>query len=259
MKRMPSRQWMEADWRVGVVVGLFACGWGESWPEQFPANPWDVRGRQALTIIVPKPFPIRRDPASIYWNRSFSPVNHPIICSRSLAALAGISLISPAFAVVHIDYVSVGNAGNAADPATGSLYCAVSYAYKIGKYEVTNAQYGEFLNAKGASNSNGTYSLMDATTGIIMVNPRSKVRLPAETRIMTTAWPIPRTWARMRTMRASMGPSIRAKMCGNGTMLLFPARRACCVGEPGSATTPAWPTLRSGFFLIMKSSSSSRR
>jgi sulfatase modifying factor 1 len=39
--------------------------------------------------------------------------------------------------------VPVGNPGNAAD-ATG--YGAVAYEYKIGKYEVTNEEYCEFLN-----------------------------------------------------------------------------------------------------------------
>jgi formylglycine-generating enzyme required for sulfatase activity len=65
---------------------------------------------------------------------------------------------SPAFAVVTIDYVTVGNAGNAADPTTG--YGAVAYTYQIGKYEVTNAQYTAFLNAVDATgaNANGIYN-----------------------------------------------------------------------------------------------------
>ena len=71
--------------------------------------------------------------------------------SLTLAALAGISLVTPAFAVVSIDYVSVGNAGNAAD-TTG--YGAVTYAYQIGKYEVTNAQYADFLNAADPTGAN---------------------------------------------------------------------------------------------------------
>ncbi len=57
-----------------------------------------------------------------------------------------------------MDWVTIGNANNAADPATGSLYGAVDHAYRIGKYEVTNAQYGEFLNAKGQSNANSIYN-----------------------------------------------------------------------------------------------------
>jgi formylglycine-generating enzyme required for sulfatase activity len=78
----------------------------------------------------------------------------------SLAILAGISLVTPSFAVINIDYVPVGNAGNAADNSTGSLYGAVAYAYQIGKYEVTNAQYTAFLNAVDptGANANGIYN-----------------------------------------------------------------------------------------------------
>ena len=65
-----------------------------------------------------------------------------------------------------MDWVNVGNPGNAADPATGSLYGAVGYEYRIGKYEVTNAQYGAFLNAKGQSNSNGIYNSTMSIYGI---------------------------------------------------------------------------------------------
>lgn len=82
-----------------------------------------------------------------------------------LVAIASASLVAPSFAVVSIDYVTVGNAGNAADSLTG--YGAVDHVYKIGKYEVTSAQYGEFLNAKGASNSYGIYNPGMASYGII--------------------------------------------------------------------------------------------
>jgi formylglycine-generating enzyme required for sulfatase activity len=82
----------------------------------------------------------------------------PILSLLLLAALA-----SSASASISIDYVSVGHAGNAAD-STG--YGAVAYAYQIGKYEVTNAQYGAFLNAKGASNSGAIYNAGMASYGI---------------------------------------------------------------------------------------------
>jgi sulfatase modifying factor 1 len=79
----------------------------------------------------------------------------------TLAATA--ALITSASAAVNIDWIDVGNAGNAAD-TTG--FGAVSYAYQIGKYEVTNAQYGEFLNAKAATDSYGLYNTTMAIFGI---------------------------------------------------------------------------------------------
>ena len=54
-----------------------------------------------------------------------------------------------------MDWVTVGNANNAADTTTRG---AVSYAYQIGKYEVTNAQYGAFLNAAAKTDSYGLYN-----------------------------------------------------------------------------------------------------
>jgi formylglycine-generating enzyme required for sulfatase activity len=47
---------------------------------------------------------------------------------------------------VTLGFVTVGDPGNAADPATD--FGAVADTYMIGETEVTNAQYAEFLNAK---------------------------------------------------------------------------------------------------------------
>jgi formylglycine-generating enzyme required for sulfatase activity len=80
----------------------------------------------------------------------------------TLAATA--ALITSGSASITMDWIDVGNPGNAADESTG--YGAVAYAYKISKYEVTNAQYGAFLNAKGASNSGAIYSSSMTGTGI---------------------------------------------------------------------------------------------
>jgi len=73
------------------------------------------------------------------------------------------ALITSASATVTMDWVTIGNANNAADTTS---YGAVDHAYRIGKYEVTNAQYGEFLNAKGQSNANGIYNANMASYGI---------------------------------------------------------------------------------------------
>jgi len=72
-------------------------------------------------------------------------------------------LITSATASVTMDWVTVGNPGNAAD-TTG--YGAVSYAYQIGKYEVTNAQYGAFLNAAAQTDSYGLYNSIMSSYGI---------------------------------------------------------------------------------------------
>lgn len=81
---------------------------------------------------------------------------------RGLVILLGIvcalSASSALFAVT-IDTVPVGNPGNAPDPLTGNLYGAVSYDYRIGKTEVTNSQYTEFLNLKAASDPLGLYNI----------------------------------------------------------------------------------------------------
>jgi formylglycine-generating enzyme required for sulfatase activity len=71
--------------------------------------------------------------------------------------------ISSVSASVTLDWVTVGNAGNAAD-STG--FGAVGYTYQIGKYEVTNAQYGAFLNAKAATDNYGLYNTNMSSSGI---------------------------------------------------------------------------------------------
>lgn len=75
--------------------------------------------------------------------------------------IAALTTMVPA--TVVIDYVRVGHPNNAAD-TTG--YGSVDHHYRIGKYEVTNAQYGEFLNAKGQSNANGIYNSSMSSYGI---------------------------------------------------------------------------------------------
>lgn len=68
--------------------------------------------------------------------------------------------VNSAQAVVTIETVTVGNPGNGNYISFGS----VPYTYKIGKYEVTNTQYCEFLNAVADTDVNGLYSTSMATS-----------------------------------------------------------------------------------------------
>src|SRR5262245_35699583 len=90
--------------------------------------------------------------------------------SRALAvtAVVGLLLIASAASAVANEWVFVGNAGNVADTEVMTCcnnqgnnrgfdsigttgYGSVAYSYYISKYEITNAEYAEFLNAKAVS------------------------------------------------------------------------------------------------------------
>jgi uncharacterized protein (TIGR03382 family) len=92
---------------------------------------------------------------------------------RGLGLVTALALCTPAFAVLTMDYVSVGHAGNAANTAVNSPYGAVAHAYQIGKYEVTNTQYTEFLNAVNPTGF-GTDGI--GTNGIYSTSMGSDVR-----------------------------------------------------------------------------------
>jgi len=59
---------------------------------------------------------------------------------------------------VVIQWVPVGDSGNANDPLTGSLYGGVDHEYRIGAYEVTIGQYAKFLNAVAVTDTYGLYN-----------------------------------------------------------------------------------------------------
>ena len=61
-----------------------------------------------------------------------------------LTLLLLLALAGPALGVVNIDWITVGDPGNVDDtPEFGG----VAEPYQISKFEVTNAQYTDFLNA----------------------------------------------------------------------------------------------------------------
>jgi formylglycine-generating enzyme len=69
-----------------------------------------------------------------------------------------------------LEFVTVGDPGNTGDSKimddNSSGYGAVSYVYKIGTYDVTAAQYTQFLNAVAATDPYGLYntSMANVTT-----------------------------------------------------------------------------------------------
>jgi sulfatase modifying factor 1 len=90
------------------------------------------------------------------------------MCSKTiLPGLLAVLTIFSSFSLsanpspIPIATVTVGNPGNAADTADG--YGAVGYAYKIGTYNVTLAQYSAFLNAVAKTDTYGLYDTHLAT------------------------------------------------------------------------------------------------
>ena len=79
------------------------------------------------------------------------------VCVAVLVVSSG----SIAMAEVTIETVPVDNSGNVAD---NTSYGAVSYDYRIGKYEVSNAEYVEFLNTVDAGGTD-LYDLYNSSMG----------------------------------------------------------------------------------------------
>ena len=71
---------------------------------------------------------------------------------------------------IDIDFVTIGNPGNAGDTSGYGLPLAsgaVDYEYQIGKYEITNGQWNTFVSAAGAPTGNpvGAYDESSSYTG----------------------------------------------------------------------------------------------
>jgi formylglycine-generating enzyme required for sulfatase activity len=84
----------------------------------------------------------------------------------STVAVLGLVALSAAAtnATVVIDWVTVVDPGNACDMQPHGCFGSVPYTYWMGKYEVTNAQYAEFLNAVAETD---TYSLYHPYMGLV--------------------------------------------------------------------------------------------
>jgi len=84
-----------------------------------------------------------------------------------MMALVVLTLSVTAARAATIEWVTVGDPGNAADQDYGDgQFGAVSVTYRIGKYEVTNTEYAEFLNAVADEDPNGLYNTMMGGTAV---------------------------------------------------------------------------------------------
>jgi formylglycine-generating enzyme required for sulfatase activity len=75
-----------------------------------------------------------------------------------LLVTAFLSLAPAASAEATIDWVTVSDPGNACDTQPQGCFGSVAMEYRISKFEITNAQYAEFLNAVAETDTNGLHS-----------------------------------------------------------------------------------------------------
>jgi formylglycine-generating enzyme required for sulfatase activity len=130
-----------------------------------------------------------------------------------------------AAAVVAVDTVPVGHAGNVADLNTLSRYGSVGYAYRMGKFELTAGQYTDFLNAVAKTDTYGLYSerMGDAFTSLVWGCNIQRIGTPGDFRYRVAA-----DWANRPVNWVSWGDA--ARFCNwlhNGQP----------TGEQGPATT----------------------
>jgi hypothetical protein len=81
------------------------------------------------------------------------------LCGALIAQTARANVFSMASGQTSLEFVTVGNPGNAPDTRyNGISVGSVDYVYQVGKYEVTAGQFTEFLNAVAKADPNGLYN-----------------------------------------------------------------------------------------------------
>ncbi len=86
-----------------------------------------------------------------------------------------------------IDTVLVGDPGNEGDTQSQGTFGAVSYNFHIGKHEVTNAQYAEFLNAVAVTDPNSLYNASMGTASPVLGNGIVRIGDPGSYQYSTVA------------------------------------------------------------------------
>ncbi len=81
------------------------------------------------------------------------------IAAFAWPAIANADVFNMSGTQTSLQFVAVGDPGNMPDANTGNLYGSVGYNYLIGKYDVTLAQYCQFLSAVAATDTYGLYDI----------------------------------------------------------------------------------------------------
>ncbi len=85
-------------------------------------------------------------------------MQNPILGAlRASCSMALLALTASTAHGVTIQWVEVGDPGNACDTQPQGCFGAVADAYGISETEVTTAEYAEFLNAVAATDTYGLY------------------------------------------------------------------------------------------------------
>jgi len=85
---------------------------------------------------------------------------HAARFSLCLLLLGLVVSLGGAASAVTIDYVTIGDAAEACDTQSQGCFGFVESDYDIGKYEVTNAQYVDMLNAVAATDTRALYNAL---------------------------------------------------------------------------------------------------
>jgi hypothetical protein len=127
----------------------------------YTSSSFTINGDGGSVVVVPEPSTYSMALAGLacggfsIWRRRrrHRRVDRAFITTASLALVAACLTTSPAHAVT-IDWVTVGDPGNAADTTT---YGAVADSFRIMRFEFTNQQYTDFLNSVATTDNYSLY------------------------------------------------------------------------------------------------------
>ena len=147
-------------------IGSVSGGAVDQWIQENSAQTSSVLPLYALSSPIPVPEPATGTLlasallglGAIYLRRRWAKATVQLLLAAFLVA-SGVTAHADVFHMpsgqTSLQFVTVGDAGNAADPTQG--YGNVRYTYQMGKYDVTVGQYCQFLNAVAKTDTYGLY------------------------------------------------------------------------------------------------------